>query len=257
MEYSYNDDIQREDFTIFDIEEALLERSLLVLADETTSPEMLRAELRVMTTGYQRLFREVQRLIKISDRKEEILNRLNRELTALSAQLEYQASHDDLTGIFNKGAITRYIDEEITYAAFGLILFDIDYFKQVNDQYGHPAGDAVLKGIAERINDHLLPDMVFARFGGEEFAIVAPYMPLEELHQRAENIRHAVNAAPFFSSAGFVPITISFGVSLRLENESFSSVFTRADKALYQAKQEGRNRVTSIAPPSKTAKVAS
>jgi len=252
MESHCIDDIHREDFTIFDIEEALLERSLLVLADDTTSPDILRAELRVMTTGYQRLFREVQRLIKLSDRKEEALNRLNRELTALSAQLEYQASHDDLTGILNKGAITRYIDEGIKHNAFGLILFDIDYFKQVNDQHGHPAGDAVLGGIAQRINDHLTPDMVFARFGGEEFAIVAPYMPLDELHQRAENLRLAVNAAPFFSTAGFVPITISFGTSLRLENESFSSVFTRADNALYQAKREGRNRVISIAPPNKT-----
>ena len=249
MESHCIDDIHREDFTIFDIEEALLERSLLVLADESTSPEMLRAELSVMTTGYQRLFREVQRLIKLSDRKEEALNRMNRELTALSAQLEYQASHDDLTGILNKGAITRYIDEEIKHNAFGLILFDIDYFKQVNDQHGHPAGDAVLKGIAERINNHLPSDMIFARFGGEEFAIVAPNLPLTELHQRAENLRHAVNAAPFFSCTGFVGITISFGVSLRVENESFSTVFTRADNALYQAKQEGRNRVISIAPP--------
>ncbi|HES76182.1 MAG TPA: GGDEF domain-containing protein, partial [bacterium] len=182
------------------------------------------------------------------------LNRMNRELIAMSAQLEYQASHDSLTSILNKGAITRYIDEEIRHAAFGLILFDIDFFKQVNDQYGHPAGDEVLRGFAKRINDYLLPDMVFARFGGEEFAIVTPDMPLEELHQRAENIRNAVNAAPFFSGAGFVPITVSFGVSLRVENESFSSVFTRADTALYRAKHEGRDRVVSIAPPSRDKK---
>jgi len=249
MKYSYNDDIHREDLTIFDTEEALLERSLLVLADETTSPEMLRAELRVMTTGYQRLFREVQRLIKLSDRKEEILNRLNRELTVLSAQLEYQASHDNLTGILNRGAITRYIDEEIAHAAFGLILFDIDHFKRVNDRYGHPAGDAVLKGITERINDHLLAGMVFARFGGEEFVIATPDMPLNELHQYAENICQTVNAAPFFSGTDFLSITISLGASLRLENEPFSSVFNRTDKALYQAKHGGRNRVISIAPP--------
>ena len=248
------DDIQREDFTIFDIEEALLERALAVLADEATSSEMLRSELRVMTHGYQRLFREVQRLIKLSDRKEEALNRLNRELTALSAQLEHQATHDDLTGILNKGALSRYIDEEVKHAAFGLILLDIDHFKQVNDQYGHPAGDEVLKGFAERINNHLLPDMLFARFGGEEFAIVTPNLSLKELLQRAENLRSAVNAAPFFSGAGFVPLTMSLGVSLRVVNESFSSIFTRADNALYQAKREGRDRVVSIAPP--TAHVA-
>lgn len=244
-------DFRREDFTIFDIEEALLERSLLVLADESAPPETLRAELRVMTAGYQRLLREVQRLIKMSDRKEEALNRLNRELTSLTAQLEHQATHDALTGILNKGAITRYIDEQIKHHAFGLILFDIDFFKQVNDQRGHPAGDDVLRGFAQRINEHLPPGLLFARFGGEEFAIVAPDMPLEELHQHAEDLRKAVNAAPFFSNTGLVPITISFGVSLRLENEPFSSVFTRADTALYQAKQQGRDRVVSIAPSPK------
>lgn len=245
MNNAYIDEIHREDFSIFDIEEALLERSLLVLADETTSPEILRAELRVMTTGYQRLFREVQRLIKLSDRKEEALNRLNRELIYLSEKLGYLAAHDSLTGILNRGAITRYIDEEIQHRAFGLILFDIDYFKQVNDQHGHPCGDEVLKGIVERINAHLLPDMTFARFGGEEFAIVMPDIPLEELHQRAENLRLAINAAPFFSSDGFIPITLSFGASLRAENEAFSAVFSRADAALYRAKQGGRDRVES------------
>jgi len=210
---------------------------------------MLRAELRVMTMGYRRLLRETQRLIKLSDRKEETLNRLNRELTVLSEQLEHQASHDGLTGILNKGAITRYIDEEIKHTAFGLILFDIDHFKQVNDQYGHPAGDDVLEGMAQRIEEHLPPDMVFARFGGEEFAIVAPLMPLEALHRHASKLCKAVSTTPFLSRVGSIPVTISLGVSLRIENEAFSSVFTRTDKALYQAKHEGRNRVISIAPP--------
>jgi diguanylate cyclase (GGDEF)-like protein len=245
MNNAYIDEIHREDFSIFDIEEALLERSLLVLADETTSPEVLRAELRVMTTGYQRLFREVQRLIKLSDRKEEALNRLNRELIDLSEKLSYQASHDALTGILNKGAITRYIDEQIQHRAFGLILFDIDHFKLVNDHYGHPCGDAILKGVVERVNAHLPPDMTFARVGGEEFAIVTPAMSLNELHQQAENLRQAINAAAFFSNFGFIPVTISFGASLRAENESFSAVFSRADAALYRAKQGGRDRVES------------
>ena len=244
------DTFQREDFTIFDIEEALLERSLMVLADETTSPDMLRAELRVMTNGYQRLFREVQRLIKLSDRKELELNRLNRELLALSEQLDHQASHDQLTGIFNRRALNRHIDEAIQHRPFGLILFDLDHFKQVNDRYGHPCGDAVLKGFAERIREQLLPEMIFARIGGEEFAVTANDMPLDELHAFAEKLRRATASAPFNTLCGFVEVTASFGVSRRVEGEAFSAVFHRTDTALYQAKTQGRNHVISLAPSS-------
>lgn len=241
--------LQREDFTIFDIEEALLEHSLLVLSDATATADVLRAELQIMTSGYQRLFREIQRLIKMSDRKEEMLNRLNRELSSLTAQLEYQATHDSLTGILNKRALTHHIDQRLQHQAFGLILFDIDFFKSVNDQYGHPAGDDVLKGFAERIRQHLSSDMIFARIGGEEFAILAPNQPLTQLNAYTERLRHAIAEQAFPTCAGSIPLTASFGVSLRRENESFSSVFTRADTALYQAKAEGRNRVVSTAPP--------
>ncbi|MEW6765612.1 MAG: GGDEF domain-containing protein [Pseudomonadota bacterium] len=233
----------KEDFSLFDSEHDLLAHVQRILSDPASSAEVLRTELSSLATGYRRLFREIQRLIKLSDRKEEELNRLNRELGALSAKLEYQATHDALTGILNKGAITRYLVEQLGQMAYGLILFDIDHFKQVNDRFGHPAGDAVLRGVAERVKTHLPSDMTFGRFGGEEFAIVSTTRTHDVLCEEAERLRLAVAAEPFFSDCGYIPVTISLGVSLSAPDEVFSAVYSRADAALYRAKQGGRNRV--------------
>ncbi|MEW6444657.1 MAG: GGDEF domain-containing protein [Pseudomonadota bacterium] len=237
----------RDDFSLFDAELGQLAQAQAVLGDPASSPEVLRNELSSLATGYRRLFREIQRLIKVSDRKEEELNRLNRELAALSAKLEHQATHDALTGVLNKGAITRYLIEQVGGEGYGLILFDIDRFKLVNDRYGHPAGDAILRGVAERILGGLQDGMTFGRFGGEEFAIVLPSQALDRLCVEADRLREVIAAEPFFSDCGFIPVTISLGVALAAPGEPFSAVYSRTDAALYRAKQGGRNRVEAAA----------
>ncbi|MFZ5465916.1 MAG: GGDEF domain-containing protein [Pseudomonadota bacterium] len=234
--------MDRDGFSLFESEEDLLDRVLLVLGEGSSSAETLRAELALLAHGYRRLFREIQRLIKVSDRKEEELNRLNRELAALSARLEHQAAHDALTGILNKGALTRYLVEEQDAEAYGLILFDIDHFKQVNDRHGHPAGDAVLQGVAARIQEELPPGMHFGRFGGEEFAVVLPHGMSDALRPLAGRLREVVAAEPFVAEGRTIPVTISLGATVAAPGEAFSSVYSRADDALYRAKQGGRNR---------------
>jgi diguanylate cyclase (GGDEF)-like protein len=234
--------MQREGFSLFESEEDLLDRVLHVLGEGSASAEALRAELALLAQGYRRLFRETQRLIKLSDRKEEELNRLNRELAALSARLEHQATHDALTGILNKGALTRYLVEEQEAVAYGLLLFDIDHFKQVNDRHGHPVGDAVLQSLVARIQGKLPAEVRFGRFGGEEFAIVLPHAMSAALHPLAERLREVVAAEPFVAEGRTIPVTISLGATLAAPGEPFSSVYSRADDALYRAKQGGRNR---------------
>lgn len=235
--------MQKKGFNLFESEEDLLDRVLRVLGEGSASAETLRAELALLAQGYRRLFRETQRLIKLSDRKEEELNRLNRELAALSAKLEHQATHDALTGILNKGALTRYLIEEQEALGYGLILFDIDHFKQINDRHGHPVGDAILQCVAARIQGKLPAEACFARFGGEEFAIVLPHGISDALHPLARRLREVIAADPFVVEGRTIPVTISLGATLAAPGESFSSVYSRADAALYRAKQGGRNRV--------------
>lgn len=233
----------REGFSLFESEEDLLAHALRVLEDDSASAETLRAELTVLVQGYRRLFRETQRLIKLSDRKEEELTRLNRELAALSARLEYQATHDALTGILNKGALTRHLLEEMAPLGYGLLLFDIDHFKQVNDRHGHPVGDSLLQALARRIQGRLPMDARFGRFGGEEFAIALPEAMRDALGPLAEHLREVVAAEPFQAQGRIIPITISLGGTLAAPGESFSAVYSRVDDALYRAKRAGRNRV--------------
>ena len=127
------------------------------------------------------------------------------------------------------------------------MLIDIDFFKQVNDTHGHLAGDEVLRELSLRIEGQIRDGAVFARFGGEEFAIVAPEMDQNCASELAEACRAAVAAQPFDTSAGLLEITASFGIASPApeELESRESILETADTRLYEAKRAGRNRVVA------------
>ncbi|MGM0834185.1 diguanylate cyclase [Halomonas qinghailakensis] len=152
---------------------------------------------------------------------------------------------DGLTGITNRQEISRLLAYEVERTArydtpFSLIMYDLDHFKQVNDQFGHNAGDEVLKTVTKLVNDTIRGIDLHGRWGGEEFMIILPQTQLEAAKNIAEKLRQAV-AAYHFEKIGTV--TASFGVAERAPQENSQLIAQRVDEALYRAKMRGRNRV--------------
>jgi diguanylate cyclase (GGDEF)-like protein len=175
---------------------------------------------------------------------------LQHELLAAQTELEIRATHDGLTGLWNHAAIIERLAGELDRATrektpVGVILFDLDHFKQVNDTGGHSVGDQVLRESAHRIKAVVRPYDLVGRYGGEEFLAVAPRCDLPSAAVVAERVRKAVCATPIVTPAGQLLITVSAGVSAAtVENMREASVLIDdADRALYRAKELGRNRV--------------
>lgn len=159
------------------------------------------------------------------------------------------AKVDPLTGAYNRTAMDETLLREVELAhrhksALALLVIDIDYFKKINDLYGHSSGDEVLREAVTCINQTLRrTDMLF-RFGGEEFVLMLPGVNAEGARLVAERIRSVIEKHHFVShDHRQIPITVSLGVSEFMLGDSAKSLFERADLALYQAKRNGRNRV--------------
>lgn len=156
---------------------------------------------------------------------------------------------DQLTGLYNRRHFDEQLDRLLNEAdRFGhpasLILADIDHFKQVNDQYGHEAGDAVLRLVSQVIRDSVRVVDICARYGGEEIAVLLPQTDPSGATDLAERLRRAVEAHPLAWEGGAIAVTASFGVATYPQHAAGrDAVFPAADRALYQAKEEGRNRV--------------
>jgi two-component system, cell cycle response regulator len=158
------------------------------------------------------------------------------------------ATHDPLTGIFNKRRFDEAFPGEVLRAAQGrtalsLILFDIDFFKRINDGHGHPAGDAVLRQIAEVAKNSFGGTDLLARVGGEEFAVLVA-ASLEVALAKAERFRADVEGHAFVWQEAQIPVTVSLGVATLTGGESGAQLYKRADELLYVSKHGGRNRVS-------------
>lgn len=158
---------------------------------------------------------------------------------------------DALTGISNKGAFENNANEgfrksDLLGAPFCLITFDIDHFKQVNDNFGHQAGDFVLVELVNLVKDtQIRGNDFFARTGGEEFTLLLLGSKENEARDVAERIRQKIQSHTFNYQGRIIPVTVSLGVSSKVETDrAWQEVFERADKALYASKHGGRNRVT-------------
>ena len=164
---------------------------------------------------------------------------------------------DELTGLYNRRYVIAHLNELLARmpeggTATAVMIFDIDHFKQVNDRFGHPAGDCVLRELAERTLRQVRSVDLVARVGGEEFVVVMPKTNLAGAAVVADRLRLAVADQPFPLNADgeSLPVTISIGVAITADNgESLEALLKRADDALYAAKNGGRNRVVA-APPS-------
>jgi len=166
-------------------------------------------------------------------------------------QLREYAERDALTGVFNRRKFYEVLEQEkeraVRYArSLSLIMFDIDHFKAVNDTYGHAAGDTVLKATASVVADHIRKADVLGRIGGEEFAVAATETTAESALVLAEKIRCAIEMTVHEHTG---KITVSIGVSTYDNGLTLDEFFRRADKALYAAKNNGRNRVECYEAP--------
>jgi diguanylate cyclase (GGDEF)-like protein len=172
------------------------------------------------------------------------------ELDASLTKLARAAETDPLTGIGNRRWLTNRAEEQIARArrqstALSVILFDLDRFKAINDQYGHAKGDAVLVAVSRYVKGELRSSDLFARTGGEEFCIVLPKAALDEAITVATRIQKGL-AQISIARLEAGTVTASFGVvERRSEEEDLSSMIRRADELLYQAKDEGRNQVAT------------
>ena len=160
--------------------------------------------------------------------------------------LRFQATHDALTGIWNRRASLDLLQREIerasrTQSSTGLLMLDIDHFKQVNDNYGHLAGDAVLREVAARITRVVRSYDLVGRHGGEEFMVVLPGCDRDRVLQSAERIRSAIESPPFVMDELQIGVTISVGATSCTSGMSEKEMLTNADDALYKAKNAGRN----------------
>jgi two-component system, cell cycle response regulator len=176
--------------------------------------------------------------------------RLQNELISTRDALQFQATHDALTGLLNRGAILRDVKRELTRArrehvSAGVILVDIDHFKAVNDEYGHLTGDAILHGVAMRMSGLLRAYDSIGRYGGEEFLVLAPSSDTDGAMQFAERLRAGVESTTYETEAGSLRLTLSLGVAVSDPEDVPDSklLLQAADAALYRAKGRGRNRV--------------
>lgn len=159
---------------------------------------------------------------------------------------------DALTQTYNKryfeDAFQREVVRSIRHGrSLGLMMIDVDYFKAVNDQFGHLAGDELLAALCRRIRSRIRGDEILARVGGEEFALVAMEISEGDLFTFADEIRELVASKPFDTAKGSVPLTVSIGITHSTGNDSYSpqQMIELADQNLYEAKASGRNCVRS------------
>lgn len=177
--------------------------------------------------------------------------RTTSKLTQLLKQVESKAMIDPLTQVFNRGTYNMEIDQMIKeFKRYknpaALIIIDIDHFKIFNDVYGHKVGDAVLRLVASVIKDAVRDtDMVF-RYGGEEFVVLLNKLDFENALKVAEKVREQIESHHLTSKADVLKVTASIGLSCFKEGDNDTTIFERADKALYQGKQNGRNRVEQL-----------
>lgn len=163
-------------------------------------------------------------------------------------KLKYNASHDPLTQIYNRKAFFEISDEIFELSKrekkqLSVLLLDIDYFKKINDTFGHLIGDEVLKFISSNINSLLRKSDIFGRYGGEEFILLLPNTGINNAKKIAQKINQYIHNNPYVDKKHNIALSISIGVAVKKEENLFTELVNKADNALYQAKNSGRNCV--------------
>lgn len=222
------------------------------------NPESSVEEVRRISAATDRMRQEIrqrqQELIEHQNTLEQRIVERTQELIQAKQQAELLARTDPLTGLYNRRAFfelgERALQQAVRYQRpLSLLLLDIDHFKRINDQWGHPTGDLALQRVAQVVRDSLREVDIPARMGGEEFAVLLPETGRLEAIKLAERLRASIEGILFNVADGTHPITASIGVSSNQEAQCpLEKLLQDADLALYQAKAAGRNQVVSLQP---------
>jgi len=181
---------------------------------------------------------------------------LEDKLVGAREELRFKATHDSLTSLWDRGAILALLRTEISRSmrersSISILLCDVDHFKKINDDFGHPIGDQVLEEVSIRLQNAVRPHDAVGRYGGEEFLIVLNGCQGSHLAERAEQVRNAISAVPFSTQHGALAVSLSIG-AIAIEDCERSvpleALLKWVDAALYQAKALGRNRVVCSDP---------
>lgn len=234
-----------EDCTEYIQKIAVLERQIRLLDESRKQEERLRIRLQqTMDTLKER----EKQLHELNEHLEQRIEARTHELYASLEQLTVLASIDHLTRTTNRMKFNIILEQKIkerkrTESPISLAFFDLDYFKQVNDTYGHKVGDETLIAFSETIRRHIRSGDIFARWGGEEFIIIYDNCDAKSALVRSEHLRQIIaeSVHPIIGK-----ITCSIGVTEVRDSDTGDSVLLRVDEALYKAKEEGRNRVVLI-----------
>ncbi|MBE9607686.1 GGDEF domain-containing protein [Acetobacteraceae bacterium H6797] len=261
-------------FSLFDREEEVLRRS----AEMLRQLEAVAGGVGDLATAYRKGYREQQRLVRLSDRMQNDLQRAKarlaeqaRDLQALNKTLAAEVQHrtrletelrllletDSLTGAKTRRRFLELAEREVerhrvSNAPCVVILLDLDRFKSINDRYGHAMGDEALRGFVQVSLAAIGPSDFLGRLGGEEFALMMPDRGMAEAQAMANAICEATRGMRLQDAGGErVPLSVSIGVAELAPGESLESVMRRADLGLYEAKRLGRGRVALAPGPEK------
>ena len=203
---------------------------ILLIAEPVATP----SELEAVTAELQR----TKRILTVKET----------ELQAVIAQADEVSKTDPLTFLPNRRQIIADLQKEVIFAdrygaPLSISMVDIDYFKNINDSYGHPVGDEVLRALAGELRDHIRYPDTIGRYGGEEFLIVLPHSTLAAASEQAERLCKHIRSLRVKAKEQEIEVTISIGVAqYKIHQEDWEAFLSRADVALYQAKNHGRNQ---------------
>src|SRR5579859_4917186 len=177
---------------------------------------------------------------------------MHRELVEARERLEFEATHDALTGLWNRRAIMSFFEGELSRSkrqasSVAALVIDIDDFKAINDTYGHSMGDRVLEEVAKKMNGAMRPYDFLGRSGGEEFLVILPGADLDGAYEAGERIRLQVKEIAFADQPS-IKVSISVGAAVHQLDQRVSDVIEAADSALYRAKLAGKDRVELMVP---------
>ena len=240
-----------KEFSLYAEEEKIISRANeFISLEEINNIQKIQTEYKNLLDNYKKLFKQSKRLIRMSDKMEAELAITKAELEKYSKKLKMQATTDTLTGLANRRKITELLKEEIKKLEednnnnnFNIIMLDIDFFKKVNDNYGHSMGDEVIKKVSNHMQDKVGSEGVVGRFGGEEFLAILYNNDIQKVALLADQIRSDIESKIIDFEGKQISVTVSMGIACSAETVAYQELINKADERLYKAKENGRNQV--------------
>ena len=223
-----------KEFSLYAEEEKIISRANeFISLEEINNVQKLQAEYKNLLDNYKKLFKQSKRLIRMSDKMEAELAITKAELEKYSKKLKMQATTDTLTGLANRRKITELLKEEIKKLEednnnnFNIIMLDIDFFKKVNDNYGHPMGDEVIKKVSNHMQDKVGSEGIVGRFGGEEFLTILYNNDIQQAALLADQIRNDIERKKIEFEGKQISVTVSMGISCSAETVVYKELLNK------------------------------